>query len=192
MRTTAIAFVFLLLAGCGTTGSPLAEYRKLKSSGPDKTPTSLELSDALEKDYQAALATCDTQMAKLRTAFVGSDSVELGLAAVGIIAGSIVVPVLAAKAVVAKSAIAGWGGVSGATNAAQYALQQKGASAAAEAAVYEGLRVEIKTQTAAYSAAGSASDADRVKAINLLAIACRYPALPTVAPPEKSASGGST
>lgn len=54
-------------------------------------------------------------------------SMNLGIAALGIIAGSIVVPSLAASGA-AKSAIAAWGGVSGAANAAQLTLNSNGRS----------------------------------------------------------------
>jgi hypothetical protein len=184
MRAQIVLTACLSLAACGTTRAPLAGYTALVTGNAAASREAK--ARELDKDYQAALESCDTEMQTLQKNFSGSGRTELALAAVGIIAGSIVVPVLAAKAAVAKSAIAGWGGLSGATNAAQYTLQQKGASAAAGAAVYETLRKKIEAESLAYN--NAQTDADRVKAINALSIACRYPPLPVVQPASQPIS----
>jgi shikimate 5-dehydrogenase len=126
-------------------------------------------------------------MTAAREKFEGSGKVELSVATIGIIAGSIIVPSLAAKASAAKSAIAGWGGVAGAANAAQYTLQQKGVSASRVAATYEETRREIKASAQAYAAA--TTNLQRAKAITSLSIACRYPQLPGADAPAPPASG---
>lgn len=71
-----------------------------------------------------------------------SRNISLGLASIGIIAGSIIVPALAAKATVAKSAVAAWGGVSGAANAGQLAMRTEGLSSTAQVKTYNEFRTE--------------------------------------------------
>ena len=130
-------------------------------------------------------------MLALRDSFYGSGKTQISIATIGIIAGSIVVPALAAKAAAAKSAIAAWGGVSGAANAAQYTLQQNGVSGSQIGLVYEATRSEIKSASEAYSKA--TRNADRIVAINKLSIACRFPQLPAVeAPKPAPAASGAT
>ena len=174
----AILFVVVccLLAACAQQRTPLASRNALLAKTESRALPQDALQNALEEDFQAALKSCEERMASLRQNVIGSSRLELGLAAVGIVAGSIIVPVLAAKAAAAKSAIAGWGGLSGATNAAQYMLNEKGSSASAGAAVYEALRLEIREYSAAYN---TAPDADaKATAVNGLAIACKFPPLP--------------
>ncbi|MCE2990728.1 MAG: hypothetical protein ACK5UX_09340 [Burkholderiales bacterium] len=132
---------------------------------------------------------CDAYVAGARDAFYGSGNRELTIASVGIIAGSIVVPALAAKTAAAKSTVAAWGGVSGASNAAQYTMQQKGVSASRLGASYGVTRDEIKAATIKFSAA--TKNTDRMKAVYDLHIACRYPALPGAEAPKPPQAAGS-
>jgi hypothetical protein len=173
----------ILISGCASDGVPLTAYNKANLTGKAEP----ELMNALETDFQNALAFCDKQMVNLRDQFVGSSNTELSLAGIGIIAGSVIVPSLAAKTGAAKSAIAAWGGVSGAANAAQYSLNLKGASASGIGTVYETTRGEIKSNAESYA---TASDIDgKATAITKISIACRYPPLPNVTPATPPASG---
>lgn len=186
MRNSLMVSVFgaaVFLGGCATGSAPTATYNALGVQERDDDQSS-RAKTALEEDFQRALAACDTQMGSLREAFSGSGRRELTLASVGILAGSIIVPTLAAQGGAAKSAIAGWGGLSGATNAAQYTLQQKGLSASRQAAAYESLRKEI--QTAASDYAKATRNADRANAVSRLSIACRFPPLPSAEAPKGS------
>jgi hypothetical protein len=76
----------------------------------------------------AELSACEDRADELGLLTNKSRKLQLSIAGVGIIAGSIVVPALAAKAA-AKSTIAAWGGVAGAANAGQAALTTSGFSA---------------------------------------------------------------
>lgn len=181
----ALAVVLLALAGCSSIKPPTASFLALDAAERSAEGSS-SAKTALEDDFQRALALCDSQMLAMRDSFYGSGKTQIGVAAMGIIAGSIVVPALAAKASAAKSAIAGWGGVSGAANAAQYTLQQNGVSAARLGAVYEATRAEIRDASEAYSRA--TKNVDRIVAINKLSIACRFPQLPAVEAPQPAAS----
>jgi hypothetical protein len=183
MRRT-LLLLSVLASGCASTSSPTANFDALLSRGT--ATTSAERQQAVDSDYKAAIAVCETKMQSLQDSVTGASKTQMSLAIVGVIAGSIVVPALAAKAVVAKSTIAAWGGVSGAANAGQYILQENGSSGSARALVYESLRKEIRTASAAYSAA-SASDG-KAKAVNDLSMTCKFPPLPTMAPPANPGS----
>lgn len=78
----------------------------------------------------AEITRCELAADKLSGRTRKTGFVSIGVATVGIVAGSIIVPALAAKAA-AKSAIAAWGGIAGAANAAQLSLNENGQSNAA-------------------------------------------------------------
>ena len=184
------ALAILTLSGCSSMKPPTATFSALDTT-ERTTEASTSAKAALEEDFQRALQLCDSQMLALRDSFYGSGKTQISIATIGIIAGSIVVPALAAKAAAAKSAIAAWGGVSGAANAAQYTLQQNGVSGSQIGLVYEATRSEIKSASEAYSKA--TKNADRIVAINKLSIACRFPQLPAVeAPKPAPAASGAT
>ena len=184
------ALAILTLSGCSSMKPPTATFSALDPT-ERTTEASTSAKAALEEDFQRALQLCDSQMLALRDSFYGSGKTQISIATIGIIAGSIVVPALAAKAAAAKSAIAAWGGVSGAANAAQYTLQQNGVSGSQIGLVYEATRSEIKSASEAYSKA--TKNADRIVAINKLSIACRFPQLPAVeAPKSAPAASGAT
>jgi len=174
-RHASAAFILLAMAGCSTIKPPTATFSALDTA--ERTAdNSKNAKAALDDDFQRALELCDEKMIGMRDSFYGSGKTQIVIASVGIIAGSIVVPALAAQAAAAKSAIAGWGGVSGAANAAQYTLQQNGVSASRLGSVYEATRTEIREASEAYSKA--TKNVDRVVAVNKLSIACRFPQLP--------------
>lgn len=177
-RGICVALIFAVtVAGCSTYRAPTAAYNAVDSKereNESSNPAKIEL----DRDFQEALALCDSQMTALHESFAGSGKRELTLASIGIIAGSIIVPALAAKAAAAKSTIAAWGGVSGAANAAQYTLQQKGVSASRIGAVYQATRAEISDASADYAKAKN--NPDRIVAVTKLSIACRFPQLPAV------------
>ncbi|MBS0436321.1 MAG: hypothetical protein JSR75_15760 [Proteobacteria bacterium] len=175
-----LAAAALAVTGCATTRSPTASFAALSES--DKISESSRTLAAIQDDWDKAMAQCDSQMQTSRERFYGSGKTELSIAAIGIVAGSVVVPALAAKAAAAKSAVAGWGGVAGAANAAQYTLQQKGVSASRFAASYEATRAEIKAATARYT--GASTNSERLAALYDLFVACRYPALPGAEAPS--------
>ncbi len=175
------AISILALTGCSSVKPPTASFSAL-SAAEKAEEGAASAKTALEEDFQRALEVCDAQMLGLRESFYGSGKAQISIATVGIIAGSIIVPALAAKAAVAKSAIAGWGGVAGAANAAQYTLQQNGVSGSQIGLVYEATRASITSASEAYSKA--TRNADRIVAINKLSIACRFPQLPAVEAPK--------
>lgn len=179
------AFAILTMTtGCTSMKPPTAAFTALGAE--EKSEASSSAKAALEEDFQRALELCDSRMLGLRESFYGSGKTQITIATVGIIAGSVIVPALAAKAAAAKSAIAAWGGVSGAANAAQYTLQQNGVSGSQIGLVYEATRAEIRAASEAYSKA--TKNADRIVAVNQLAIACRFPQLPSVEAPKPPAA----
>ena len=185
MKRVCLSILALGLAGCSALKAPTASLNALPADerADEKSATAKV---ALEADFQRALELCDAQMLALRESFEGSGKQEIALASVGIIAGSVIVPALAAKTAAAKSAIAGWGGISGAANAAQYTLQQKGVSASRIGVVYEAMRTEIRRAAEDYAKA--TKNSERIVAVNRVSIACRYPQLPSADPPAPPAS----
>lgn len=170
----------LMLHGCGAIKTPTANIAAL--SDKDRSDEdSKDTKAAIDKDWDAAMALCDTYMSSVRDQYYGSGRSELTIASIGIIAGSIIVPALAAKTAAAKSMVAAWGGVSGAANAAQFTFQQKGMSASRLGSSYSEARREIMAATSKYSVARKNSQ--RLVALYDLHIACRYPALPLVDTP---------
>jgi hypothetical protein len=187
-RIARVVVALSTITGCTSIKPPTAAFSALDAK--EKTvEASTSAKVALEEDFQRALSLCDAQMLGLRDSFYGSGKTQISIATVGIIAGSIVVPALAAKAAVAKSAIAAWGGVSGAANAAQYTLQQNGVSGSQIGVVYEATRGEIRSASEEYSKA--TKNVDRIVAINKLSIACRFVQLPAVEAPKPAPAASS-
>lgn len=116
------------------------------------------LKDGYTTRRTAVLNTCKDLSHSLRGSTSLSQGTEVAIAAVGIIAGSIVVPALAAGAA-SKALTAGMGGVSGAVNGVQFAWSKDGLGAAARSQVYEQFRSEMKTKMTAISGASSESQA---------------------------------
>ncbi|HNC52638.1 MAG TPA: hypothetical protein PLO14_10430 [Accumulibacter sp.] len=100
-----------------------AEAKNLSAS------TKSGLAEAQKLDFAEMLATCNTVLTRFEVRADKERRAEFWTAVAGTIAGSVVVPVLAA-ANAAKSAIAGWGGFAGATNSAQQMLRNTGLDAA--------------------------------------------------------------
>ncbi|WP_294000178.1 hypothetical protein [Sphaerotilus sp.] len=181
----------LMLYGCGAIKAPTANFAEL-TDAERSDEISKDVKTAIDKDWGAAMALCDTYMSAVRDQYYGSGRSEITIASIGIIAGSVVVPALAAKAATAKSVIAAWGGVSGAANAAQFTFQQKGLSASRLGSSYSEVRNEIKLAVSHYSSA--TKNSQRLAALYDLHVACRYPVLPAtdsiVAPNGPASSPG--
>jgi len=183
-----------LISGCSSTSTMTLTELNEKSVAISQEDTSKKsekqkkLREEFDKKFTKTLETCDEKMQSLSASFTGSGKKELTLATIGIIAGSIVVPTLAAKTNAAKSTLAGWGGLSGAINAAQYTLHQKGTSASSIGAIYESMRMDIIKATNDFHKA--TKDKDKIEAINTLSITCRYPKLPNVPAPVKPSGEG--
>lgn len=175
----------VLLSGCASYRPPTQEFDALAPA--DRANGTKESRDALQRDFGETLKVCDTQIAAMRNAFTGSGNTELALGGIGIVAGSIIVPALAAKAAAAKSTVAAWGGVSGAANAAQLMFNQKGASAAAVAELHNGLQSRIESLAKDFAAKRD-NNADASRIVNELMVACRYPRLPQIQPAQTPAT----
>lgn len=93
----------------------------------------------------AELDRCKSEADKYRSAYEKNRNLAIGIASVGIIAGSIVVPALAAGTASAAW-VAGVGGVAGAANAAQLTLASQGMSAAASGKAHAELTKKINEQ----------------------------------------------
>ncbi|MDQ4625027.1 fibronectin type III domain-containing protein [Janthinobacterium lividum] len=136
-------------------------------------PVKIALLTNASNDYDEAFKTCVKKGREYQNRISNTGGIELGVATVGIIAGSIVVPALAAKAA-AKSVIAAWGGVSGSANAIQYAANEKGISAANYSAAYTVMTNKMMAAMSKYNSAGT--DVTKARnAVSELIIACQFP-----------------
>lgn len=138
-------------------------------------------------NFDSALNVCRGKASEYQRKITRTGYSEVGVVTVGIIAGAIIVPALAAKAA-AKSAIAAWGGVSGAANGYQYAASQRGLGSADYSAAYSVMSAKVAAAMNDYSATGT----DPIKAAGAVAkliVACEFPspseisaAMPAYAP----------
>lgn len=138
-------------------------------------------------NFDAALDVCRGKANDYQRKITRTGYSEVGVVTIGIIAGSIIVPALAAKAA-AKSAIAAWGGVSGAANGYQYAASQRGLGSADYSAAYSVMSAKVAAAMNEYSAAGI-NPTKAASAVAKLVVACEFPspaeisaAMPTYAP----------
>lgn len=120
----------VLLVGCSTTQSPqqMAAMAATPKANADGSPQSAVQDPAFLAAVNSELDECERNADGFGLNTKRARNMQLGIATVGIIAGSIIVPALAAKTTAARSTIAAWGGVSGAANAGQAALTSSGYS----------------------------------------------------------------
>lgn len=181
--------VVVLLSGCATPNR-LASFQALKANqvligkaGTGPTASEMQaLSDALQTAYEQTVSDCVAVMNNVRRDVDKTRSDTLIIAGVGIVAGSIAVPALLAKAAAAKSTIAAWSGVSGSANAAQVMLNNNGLSPFQATAAYNSMRTDIKSAMQDYS--GTSDPVKRAQAVTDLTIACQIRPLPHVSEPS--------
>lgn len=179
-------------SGCHTKAPVVsrtsAEVKAAQAGAAANGEAKKELVQTLDEQYQKAFDDCQVEGDMLRNKVHRSSRADLTVTTLGIVAGSIVVPALAAKAA-AKSVIAAWGGVSGSANAYQYAKSQEGLGPAQYAAIYTAMTNNMMSAMNSYAAAGSDPTKMRV-AINQLILACQFPssaeiaAMSTPRPPD--------
>lgn len=188
---SAIAALFFL-GGCSSLpgtrfGLSDSSINMLLSGTDHATVQQKEELKKASSNFDTALNVCREKASEYQRKITRTGYSEVGVVTVGIVAGSIIVPALAAKAA-AKSAIAAWGGVSGAANGYQYAASQRGLGSADYSAAYSVMSAKVAVAMNEYSAAGT----DPVKAAGAVAklvVACEFPspseiaaAMPAYAP----------
>ncbi len=155
---TAIA-ALLLLGGCASLPGPRfglsdASINMLLSGTDHATVKQKEELKKASGNFDTALNVCREKASEYQRKITRTGYSEVGVVTAGIVAGSIIVPALAAKAA-AKSAIAAWGGVSGAANGYQYAASQRGLGSADYSAAYSVMSAKVAVAMNEYSAAGT-------------------------------------
>lgn len=177
---------FVLVVGCASH-VPRNSYYDDKQGGDDgKALTDNQKKAALKESsdaYDGAIRYCRDIMEKKRKHLSGERNISVAIASVGILAGSIVVPGLAAQAAAAKSAIAAWGGVSGAANAGQYMLDSNGLSPYQAVVVYNQMKTDIRAAMAEFNAAGNDTQ-KRAAAVDSLIAACAFEPVAGAKQPE--------
>lgn len=129
---------YAVLAKGGLSSSDRIVRRMGESSGPSCSSTP-EQDQRLRKDYLETLDACRYVLSGYEADSIEAKKQKRWLMIVGAVAGSVIVPTLAAKAA-AKSAIAGWGGLSGVTNVASHTMESEGL----DAAYYLGTRENVR------------------------------------------------
>jgi ActR/RegA family two-component response regulator len=132
---------------------------------------------AVQDDYDKALVQCDEAMLQARHGYKTSRVVKISLAGAGLLAGSIIVPTLAA-AHASLAIIGAFGGISGAMNAAQLGVDEIAASPADESLVYNNLRTSIALSMGKYAA--TSDPQQQYMAVTELVAMCRYRPMPIV------------
>lgn len=98
-----------------------------------------QLSRGYELDMAQMLARCDETFQTYEGRAERGRQASFWTAMVGTIAGAVIVPGLAAKQNASKSAIAAWGGLSGAANTAQSVMKDVGIDAMSQIATREAI-----------------------------------------------------
>ena len=172
------AICAVVIAGCGTS-HPLQNSFAETASGEDEGTKTEEVKKKeranVNNDYVAAYGACLLKMKEYRSGMDRASTTSLQIAAIGIIAGSIVVPALAAKAAASKAAIAAWGGVAGSANAAQAMLDTNGMSPGDALAVYTVARNNMLAANKKFHEAKGVTE--KKVAVVELSMACNVPDL---------------
>ena len=117
-----------VLARGGLVGSDKIVPRRIGESTAASCTSTPEQDDRLRADYLKTLDACRFVMTGYETESIEAKRQRRWLMIVGAVAGSIVVPSLAAGGA-ATSGIAGWGGLSGVTNVASHIMETEGLDA---------------------------------------------------------------
>jgi len=125
----------------------------------------------LQRDFVETLAACNERLSSYEDKASQAKWLKFSLATAGGIAGSIVVPALAAKAVVSKTAIAAWGGFSGATNLLQESLSAESLAPSDFLATRQTIRLDLKRAIEKYTNP-TADHCVRMLAVSEMAAAC--------------------
>ena len=202
----------LLLSGCATDASQSNKHMSVLAAGGLQTTTRAarirNIGEAmgggasctsnaddernLMVDYSRTLAACNYVLTRFEGDSVDAKKQKRMLMIVGAVAGSVIVPGLAAKEAASKSAIAAWGGLSGVTNVASHSMETEGL----DAAYYLGTREKVRVRLDAAISKFTSVEADfcqRRSAVAEMAAACTSYAIQTPgAKPEDDSDDGVT
>ena len=171
IRFTLIPVVLLLASGC-ETGTALdlnsqfvrGGFPKVSELAASKKTTISGLStaavgdDTLKTQYENAITSefsdVITQCQKVLSGYEGRAQTlkwtSFGIAMVGTIAGSVIVPALSTATNINKAAVAAVGGLSGATNSAQNLLNSEGLTAAEALATRNAIQQRFSDALSSY------------------------------------------
>jgi hypothetical protein len=157
-RMSFVISALALISGCASAPAYFAADANLSNDG-GANPPHWATSAAMQSRIKEVHAICADRSTTYGNQTDQSRKLSFGLATIGIVAGSIIVPALAAKATVAKSAIAAWGGVSGAANAGQLAMRSEGFSTSDRLKSYIAFKKDVDDQYKALAVAPSSGQA---------------------------------
>jgi hypothetical protein len=111
------------------------------------------------------LAKCEAVLSRFEGRADRARQAQLATALIGTVAGAVIVPSLAAKTAASKSALAGWGGLAGATNTAQHLIRDVGLDAASLIAARQKVADKLAQAVSDYNAAAANDHEAKEKAI---------------------------
>lgn len=126
---------------------------------------------SLRRDFIETLNACNERLASYENKASQAKWFKFGLATVGGLAGTVIVPALAAQSVVSKSAVAAWGGLSGATNFAQESLTNESLAPSDFLTTRDSIRSDLKRAVDKYTNPSS-DHCMRMLAVSEMASAC--------------------
>jgi len=124
-----------------------------------------EIDDGFDLDMAEMLAKCEATLSRFEGRADQARKAQLATALIGTIAGAVIVPALSASANASKSAVAGWGGLSGATNTAQHLIKDAGLDAASQISARQKVADKLFQAISDYSAAAPGDHEARQRAI---------------------------
>jgi hypothetical protein len=109
-----------------------------------------QVSASIDSDFTQVLAACQPVFSGYESQAQNLKWVSFSIAMVGTIAGSVVVPALAAATTINKVAVAAVGGLSGAANSAQNVLNSEGLTPSDELTVRNNIQQQFSAALTAY------------------------------------------
>lgn len=153
----------------GTSKRSAALKRDLRLKGGGIPDLDAELETSRKNDLSRVIEQCDALLKIESAGAKQASNIGLGIAIVGLVAGSVIAPTLAAGNA-AKSTIAAWSGVAGGTNVLQNEFRERGYDPQVHTLRIVAIKTSIRARTAEFFAASD--DLERQKAVSNLTLDC--------------------
>lgn len=147
----------LVVGLIGCTAAPVQQSKN--AAGTAAAGADFHDLQAYKDQYAATLDDCKTESKALRGSTADSEYLELTIATIGVVAGSVAVPALSAATHASRVLIAAVGGVSGAANGLQFAWNKEGQGSAGRASTYNSFTEKYTSMMTQADQATTLSDA---------------------------------
>lgn len=169
-----VCLVALFCAGCSTVGISGGDLRTVRVGSLDKgrSKEQQEEDRRVEEALKQAMAVCDRRLSSFEASSRTQRKWALGVYLTGLVAGSIVVPALAAANASANAAtIAGLSGLAGASGLTGKALESTGLGGAADAETRNEIAAKVREQVK-IAITGANEEQVRMGAVAMIAAEC--------------------